>query len=57
MIMTLTDVCKMFKITQKTVNEVQQEVTPKLPIEVTWNGEVVFKIVPKHWRNPMFPVH
>ena len=31
-----------------------EEVKRKLPLEITFNCDVVFKVVPTHWRDPRF---
>jgi len=34
-----------------------EELVKSLPLEVTWEGVVMFKVVPRQWRNPAFPIH
>ena len=56
--MSLTEFIKMMRIDrERKVSTVRGEIEPRLPIEITYDGEIVFKIVPKTWRNPAFPIH
>lgn len=34
-----------------------EEIKEKIPFEVMYNAESVFRVVPKSWHNPAFPVH
>ena len=56
--MTLTEVGNMLRHkNDKTVAQIKDDVLGKVPIEVTFESEVIFKIVPKTWRNPAFLIH
>lgn len=42
---------------EKPVSELRDKILKSLPIEITYESETVFKVVPKNWRNPAFPIH
>ncbi len=52
---------KLAKLTKnspnRTVEQAKAEILKEIPFEVTFNEEVIFKVVPRHWRNPAFPIH
>ena len=56
--MTLTELANLMKHSKdRSLENVKDDVLKKMPIEISFNSEVIFKVVPKNWRNPMFPIH
>jgi hypothetical protein len=42
---------------KKSVQQAKEDIEKIIPVEITFNGTVICKLVPKSWRNPAFPIH
>lgn len=58
MLMNFTQLQKELKnVNNENYDVEMKKLQEKLPVTITFQGEIVFKVVPKSWHNPAFPVH